>query len=482
MNRLLRDMVRSIRTPGVLIAIVLLVLGGAVVSELFVKAAPVGGGGYSLTILYNNSSGYQLTFFVYEGNGHPVDSASISLVVTGPTPPGSILVNRTEKTDSQGFAVFAWAGPEGSPLNGTSDSYVLKVISPYGSSETRAPLPTPNPGSPLGFGTVHLISVGSFVVIPYVQVSFGYANGSVPAGTSLEYLYGVTVDNVSQEIMGYVGNVTTNPESLRVSLPAAAEAPGGPLSFMLVNSSGNYLDGNDFAAPSFNVTSGSQTSEGSALASADGYLSLLVPFAAVIVADVEYGRDRLSGALEPLIALPLTRGRILLQRYAASVLVLSGASTAALAEFELQTAAHSISVPGVLFVGLWTSTIFVGVAFLGLTFLFSHVLRSQGTVMATGIGLVLVYGALWSLLVLLVTTFAGISEDITRQVIWQAHAGFANPVSVGQGILALSLWALHPSSQLLFPAVRDFALEGVVAAAWIALPLLGAVLLMTYRD
>jgi ABC-type transport system involved in multi-copper enzyme maturation permease subunit len=482
MNRLLRDLVRSIRTPGVLIAIVLLVLGGAVVSELFASAAAVGYGGYSMTVLYNESRGYQLTIFVFEGNGHAIDSASISLVVTGPTPPGSVLFNRTEKSDFRGFAIFAWPGPEGNPNNGTGDNYDLKVISSYGSSETQAPLINPSPNSPLGSGTIHLISVGSFVVTPYIQVSFGYANGSVPKGTSLQYDYSVETGNMGEGFIGYVGNVTTNPERFRVSLPAAAMAPAEILTFMLVNSSGAEVDGNDYAASSLNVTSGPQTAEGSALATADSYLSLLVPFAAVIVADVEYGRDRLSGALEPLIALPLTRRRILLQRYVSSVLVLSGASTVALAEFEWQAAAHSISVPGVLFAGLWTSTIFLGVVFLSLTFLFSHVLRSQGSVMATGIGLVLVFGALWGLLVLLVATFAGISDTVTSQVIWQAHVGFANPVSVGQGILSLSLWSLHPSSQLLFPAVTNVAIEAGVAVAWIVLPLLGAVLLMTYRD
>lgn len=480
MNWFPRDILFSIRAPGTLVAIVLLVLGGALISEVFVADQPAPLANYSIDVEYANASGYRLTFFVFNSaGGGGIGDASINLLVSGPGSPGPVLLNRTEWTDSEGFAVFSWPGPEGSSLNGTAETATLHIVTPYGSTRSLFSLPTPTPGVPLGVGTVHLVSVGDFVVTPYIQVSFGDPNGTVPPGLRLVYSFPANNGTVN----GSLGSVTTDPEQFRLRLPASAMNAGGvPVDVALVNETGGFVDGNTFGSTEFLVESGSQTPEGGALASAETYLSLLIPLGAVIIGEVAYGRDRISGALEPLLALPLTRVGVLLRRYSSSIVILGAGVTAALGVFEWQAVDHSISIPGMLALGLWVSMILEGSVFLSLMFLFSHVFRSQGTLVASGISVVLVYGALWTLLVLLAATFAKIPRQIYSQAIWEAHIGFANPVSLAQGILALSLWQLNPSSSLLFPADTNLALESGVVLAWLVLPLIGAILLAKHRD
>lgn len=476
MKPLIRDTLRPLRTPAVVGTLVLLVFVSVLLAPPLAQG-PAGGMTLAMTISY--SSGYHFTGFAFNGVGAPVAGANVWLNFSNAelnyssangSPPSLGAVHGV--TSSDGFVRLNWSVPE------ASYSVTATGLRPGGGGwVTEGPLPSPPPNVTLRlFGIIYVVLVGQFVVEPQLLVAFGNTNGTTPAGFRLLYSLNDSAPWTS------LGDLTSYPQRFPISFSNLT--PSQPLYFELANSS-TIVETFEGDASSFTSESGSVTPAGSALLTAVQDLSLFVPLAAVFVAYTAYGRERLTGALEPVLALPVSRTRLFVQRFlGATIAIIVGTGVATLAFVGILGYRAGISFPLTVWSGLWGTAIVLALMFLSLTFLFAHLLRSPGALLAIGLAVALVGSIFWGVITTTIGQATGVfNESTVNSTAWQAHVGLLNPIAVGQSIVSSAMLAVSPpGATAVLPIVSPAIAWIAVLVVWLALPLAAGLVLAAKRD
>ncbi len=146
------------------------------------------------------------------------------------------------------------------------------------------------------------------------------------------------------------------------------------------------------------------TKIGIALVSFDAFAEiygLIIPILASLSAYFYFGKDRANAVLESVITRPVTKGRIILSRYTANVGSMIVAFAIGVAIFEIflnRATGYYMSLP---YFGSLIWTYFVEIAaFTGLIYLASQFLKTQGAILGVVLALSIVFGILWSIIVL----------------------------------------------------------------------------------
>jgi len=137
-------------------------------------------------------------------------------------------------------------------------------------------------------------------------------------------------------------------------------------------------------------------------------LGLAIPLMAIIGSYSSYGKDRLTGVLESVLARPVTRRGLAMSRFLSTIVAFTIASAAAVGVVDLLLN----SIGGSFLDQSYVLSIIAGLvvevaAFTGLIFLLSHLLRSTGALLGISIVLFVVLDFFWSLIILLVTVALG---------------------------------------------------------------------------
>lgn len=469
MKPLLRDTLRPLRTPSVVGTLALLVVVSVLLAPPL-SQSPSRGVTLALTTSY--SSGYHFSGFAFNGVGVPVAGVQVWLNFTQVNGSGPSTGAVHGVTASGGFVRLNWSVPAG------QYSVTATALEPGGvAGITSGPLPTPGPNVTVRlFGIIYMVQVGQFVVEPQVLVAFGNTNGTVPAGLRLLYSLNDTSPWIS------LGAVTSYPQ--RFSVLFSNLTPGQPVYLELANAS-TVVETYGADASSFAAESGSATPAGAALLTAVEDLSLFIPLAAVFIAYTAYGRERLTGALEPVLALPISRSRLFAQRFlGATIAITVGTAVATLAFVAVLGYRAGITFPSSVWTGLWGTAFVLALAFLGLTFLLAHVLRSPGALLATGLAIALVGSIFWGTITTTIAQSTGVlNGSIASSNAWQAHVGLLNPISTGQSIVSSAVLAISPpGASAVLPVVSPTIVWVVVLVAWLALPIAGGLILAAKRD
>jgi ABC-type transport system involved in multi-copper enzyme maturation permease subunit len=135
----------------------------------------------------------------------------------------------------------------------------------------------------------------------------------------------------------------------------------------------------------------------------NGIFSVLIPIMAIFEGYVAYGADRASGVLESVICRPVTKTGVLISRFVAGMIAIIIALAIAIAIIDATALSYySKSLPLQDIAALFWIYIVEGAAFLGLMYLFSHILKSQTSLIGVAIAVFLVLDILWTTIVTLV--------------------------------------------------------------------------------
>jgi ABC-2 type transport system permease protein len=213
--------------------------------------------------------------------------------------------------------------------------------------------------------------------------------------------------------------------------------------------------------PLLSLGSSIGASEASSIAALffSGVFGVFMPLMAIIGSYSTYGKDRLTGVLESVLARPVTRLGLAISRFLSTVIAFALAVAAAVAVIDALVSIIAGAVLDQTYLVIIVGGLVVeAAAFTGLVFLLSHLLRSSGALLGISIVLFIVFDLFWGLIVFLVAILLSGGIGSTGEVQATIDLYFANPSqfitlinaylqqsksgSFLQSGVSLSLWAV----------------------------------------
>jgi hypothetical protein len=471
------DLKRTLFAPA---TIATLLIAALLAGLLSAGPPPPPAGLAGIAVSYDYDDGVVLWLYAYNGSGAPLSGytffaslapfANVSGNVSAPLPS----VNGTGTTGANGFARILLASNASSGfvrVNVTQGPLTLLT----GFSLSAAPPRTVLPGS----GTFALIDVGRYGLSPEMLVVDPGPDGGPPTGASVLIEANTSPPDPGETV---VGTPTLDAAVSVIDLPVRALPPlTFQVNYTLRGANGAPLV-TEFAVPSeLAVLPYTNPSWGSALANDASLWGFLAPVLGVGVGFAAYARERGARALEPVVALPTTRFGIFGRRYLAGCVPLVLATgLVVLVEFDLLGPIPTGIAPALL-LGMWGSLLLAAVAFLGVTVLVAHLLRSGAAVVAVGIGL----AAFLAYFIVPLEYLLGELQGVYPSLGAMQQAQLVNPTFLPNGALAGYFAGLGSPGILPMGAVAGATqlsdALGVTALLAVVTPILAALLAHT-RD
>jgi ABC-2 type transport system permease protein len=488
---------------------------------------------------YDNSGTYH--FFVFETNqyGQAISGVALRANLTvslfspnkGPiTNPGSYpsYAGPSVTTNSSGEAQFTINVPVSDMVEVNANYTVLiQIAQPNGFS-------TSNFGSGPAYSQTTTLANGSMTYVPVasgqiviingnaiqtvtdssnsqkenVLVTWAGPNGSLPKDYSLYYTFfneteicstsqfGQQCNNsftepstLSESNMTFLSNMTSysqvfNPPKLESNL-----GNGSQIAFAVFSPNGtvaipfqyNTYPVNELYPSSQVISQG--TAQGFVVSFFTEIYGIFIPLIAIIGSYNSYGKDRVSGVLESILAQPISRRGLSLSRFISSfagmaiAISISMGVVDAIVYFYTKSPFSStilLASAGAFFVELGT--------FIGIMMLLSRIIKSSGLLIGIGIGLFLVFDLFWSIIILAAVSASGAGLGSNAYQGFQIAGEFLNPAQFVQ--LVITYLTSQGSFGLISPAQYGITLPSLVATGilWVALPLAGFLYLAIKRD
>ncbi len=215
-------------------------------------------------------------------------------------------------------------------------------------------------------------------------------------------------------------------------------------------------------------------------------LGFLIPILAVFAGYLTYGKDRTSGVIESVLKRPVTRGSLISSRFVSNVIAIFVA------------VGLSMIIADVIiehYLGMYLSTTFglyfvwmylvEGVAFLALVYMFSHLAKSQGSLLGGAIAIFVVMDLFWSIIPIAILSALSVSSTSTAYILTSIGFDYASPA----GYSSLIQTMFTGKFGLLSPQTIDPAAFGLIAPIlivagilWMAVPFTISFVLAKYRD
>jgi len=449
---------------------------------------------------YFTAGEYHFEFYAYTQSGVPIPGAIFSLMMYPPNETVNAstisLANATGTTGSSGLVQFAV------PLGGSNYTAVMQWTAPnrpiidngpgFVSAVSRLP-----PGVTILYDstwtatiqiTHHLLLASSLLIY------YPGPNGTAPpdyqvywAASQNESLPPTTLPESSMHRLGVLTSlgevfslvVPPYPISETFAPPIGAQS-NGYLQVELFTTTGQLvaMDTNQSAGNFFPPSTGTGTSV--ALGFGGIFMVYLVPLMAILATYSVYGRDRLTGVLEGVLARPVSRLGLATSRYLAVIVALCIAVSLAMGCLEglvYWVYGGFLSLPGAL--TLFAALLVEIGAFTGITFLLSHTLRSAGSLVGISLGLFALFTGGWLILPVLIAGLTGTLYTAGYETAI-VHLDFLNPVQFFT-LAQYQLLASVPSGFVgpfgggpTAPSADGITLGSLIATglAWTVLPLL----------
>jgi ABC-2 type transport system permease protein len=201
-------------------------------------------------------------------------------------------------------------------------------------------------------------------------------------------------------------------------------------------------------------------------------MGLFIPLIAIVGSYSSYGKDRVTGVLESVLARPITRRGLGISRYLSAFLALAVSVVISVAFVDLILGVYSGgSLIGTTYLLTAVGTFLVEVAaFVGLMFLFSHLVESTGLLIGIGIAMFVVLDLFWNAIVFGLTRALGATPGSETYLQVYVFSDFFNPtqlISLAYGYLTNHLQgvAIEPSTYGITVATLV-----LVAVLWIVVP------------
>jgi ABC-type transport system involved in multi-copper enzyme maturation permease subunit len=223
------------------------------------------------------------------------------------------------------------------------------------------------------------------------------------------------------------------------------------------------------------------------------FFGLFIPLLTIVSVYSIYGKDRVSGVFESVLAQPVTRLGLSLSRYISSFSGMSVATLVSVGVLDI-IAQHfsgsfidpSILIPSTL--GLLVEL----AAFIGIMMLLSHLVRSSGSLIGIGVGLFLVIDFFQGVFATLLSSLLGIQSGSVGFYQLSVGLEFVNPAAfvslvdtyLTGTISSVGLPILSGQSSSIVPQAYGITVPAIVAAAilWILVPLICFLYMAIRRD
>ena len=483
MKPILYEIKRSLTSKFVIIMIVAIVglssllayESGSTFTSVSIPAKPSLTYGYyingnSLTMVGYNHNAYGSPFpdvtdsFTYNGSVHNATSGSSGFanvtISIDPSPTISLGVHYTY----EGFRRPITTSLGQYSIN-TSITYSGLRIAGGFTSEIYNPTNKSNVG-------IELLYIGpDGATAPSYTVYIGNVSSSFTRSPSSDYTFkyvesGFNVINIFPEVSYSQKNIT---------FAALAENATG------VPSSPNLIGPMTFYSPITQSELQSLVFSGTS-----AILGFLIPILAVFAGYLTYGKDRTSGVLESVLKRPVTRGGLIFSRFVANAVAIIIAVGVSMIFSDL-IIDHYFSMYLSDYFSLyfvWTYVV-EGLAFLGIVYMFSHIVRSQGALLGASIAVFIVLDLFWSIIPVAILAALSVSTSSNAYVLGTIAFDYVSPSGFSflvqtmfTGKLGLiSSISIDPSSFGLVSPV--LILAGIL---WIVIPFAIAFNLARKRD
>jgi ABC-type transport system involved in multi-copper enzyme maturation permease subunit len=499
---------RGLRSIPLIVITVLIVLASLGILATIAQTRPSPSNFFQMAgAYYFASNEYWFEFYTYDQFGHPVSGATVNLLVSpssgNVSPPGPLLANVSGATVGTGLVHVPV------PLNGTNYTVMVAVSAPNWNSEfggyqqTEVTLPAAGVVRPFLSSFTSVVQNGQgFRASNLLQIFYPGPNGTAPPDYAV---YWATPANLTypptplaESSMHRLGTLDSPDQAFSLVIPASSNTNSGgpgippqlgnPLQVELFTVGGTFVatDTNQ-TAQAFYPPPGGTAGTYLAFGFAGTVMGYLVPLMAVLAAYSVYGRDRVTGVLEGVLARPVSRLGLTTSRYLAVVAALTASVTAAVGTLDAVIGwVYGGFLPlGVALAIFGALLVEVG-AFTGLTFVLAHALRSGAGVVGSSLGLVALFTIGWLILIPIfaVATGAFLSSGYERTVI---DLQFVNPTQVLP--LAEDLYTGSVQGFFLFGSATAPSAYGIIPAsviadglAWVLAPAALLVWVVRHRD
>lgn len=480
MNPFLPEIRRLLRTPATWLLLILLVAACVLFVVVSPQSTPSPSQSVNLAVTVTYSSSYVFSVYTFDGAGVPVGGAQVHITLETPNstlpPVGSV----SGFTSSAGFSSLSLMVPP-------AVYYAVYSVDSNGRSAViGVELPVPQIGKiEPGPGTFTLVQVGDFSLTPNLVVAFPTPSGFALSGLSVSYYInesGQGVSGPSSNLTGDVGPLATMAMRFQFSLPPGASS-GFPIVFQLRNGSGAILASQSFDLGSVVAGYSGAAPSGEILSTWIQWVEFLVLAFGVLMGYVAYGRDRISGALEPVLAQPVSRVQVLYARYVAAAVMIAGGVSASVVFLAAWIGLSAgISTPASLVVAVWGSVLWEGLVILALVMLLSQLSMSHITVLGGGLTLAAVLSLFWKDVTSVVGDFAKVPSVTQTTSTWQGTVGLLSPARIVANPAGWVLNTQTPNGGDLLSISPNPVLAWVALVVWLSLPLVALALCARYRD
>lgn len=393
----------------------LLVLFTALI--IYSSARPVtAGGGFvndNSAVFYNNGT-YYADSYVYNGYGAPVKNANVgvSLVSFGAIGTSTTIKNWTLTSGSNGFANFTFPESTAPQNSSKTISYTLmfNISSPgasqFGSSYSVASLPNAYNQQKSQYFLSSVVNKNN-PYIPNLMIQYLSYNHSMSPPVSLYYYY---PGNLGYPVFSAINSSWVNAGNYS-SFTSIIVQPNFNANQSYVDVALTYRGSNltigstlvQYTSPSASIFENAYFSGVSTLA------VFMMSIGGVVGGYVAFGKDKATGVLDNVLARPIKRSNIILSRYAASgsIVVIMSLVLGAV-DYFIIALLYGIYLPLGFLLAISGGLAVTSLAFLGLTFLFSNITRSTGTIIALSILLLVFYIFAWQLVELILPLSFGL--------------------------------------------------------------------------
>lgn len=448
---------------------------------------------------YSTGSAFDFEFYAYSiPYAHPVPTVTVNLTFSAQNStfgfPGPPLLTVSGTTGGSGLVRIPV------PLNGTNYSVSYSESAPGWTSQgsvsgipiARAPVGVVRPV--FASLTTTVSSGQGFQSSDRLQIFFPGPNGTAPPGDRVYW----AVPNGSayppvplpESAMNSLGVLTSAPQTFSLVVPRPPATNSSPpfggfgnLQIEIFSPGGTLLatDTNQ-SASSFYPPLGGAVAVPLAYVFGATILGWLVPLMAVLASYSVYGRDRATGVLEGVLARPVSRLGLATSRYLAVIGALAVSVTVAVGTLDALIGwVFSGFLPLSFALTMFGALLVEVGAFTGLTFVFSHALRSGAGILGSSLGLVALFTLGWFLLlpILGIVTGTFFSPAYQALVIDLQYLNPTQVLTLAAEQMFSSFTPVGPGGVMYSVSAASVIADGL---AWVAAPAALLVYIVRHRD